>query len=111
MPSSVIGLPISGSFTLASAARIDDSVGNVACVIGPEFTRASTSRPHGLPLRASACYLAGGGGGGGTILAVVLLLALIVVLFLVFGRGLIGGGGTDKIKADVKIDTPATDGN
>ena len=52
----------------------------------------------------------GGGGGGGTILAVVLLIAVIVVLFLLFGRGLIGGG-TDKIEADVKIDTPATDGN
>ena len=49
----------------------------------------------------------GGGGGGGTILAVVLLIALLVVLFLLFGRGLIGGGDTDKIEADVKIDTPA----
>lgn len=47
-----------------------------------------------------------GGGGGGTILAVVLLIALLVVLFLVFGRGLIGGE-TEKIEADVKIDTPA----
>lgn len=48
----------------------------------------------------------GGGGGGGTILAVVLLIALLVVLFLLFGRGLIGGG-TEKIEADVKIDTPS----
>ena len=48
----------------------------------------------------------GGGGGGGMILAIVLLIALIVVLFLVFGRGLIGGGTTEKIEADVKIDTP-----
>ena len=48
----------------------------------------------------------GGGGGGGMILAIVLLIALIVVLFLVFGRGLIGGGETEKIEADVKIDTP-----
>ena len=47
----------------------------------------------------------GGGGGGGTILAVVLLIALLVVLFLLFGRGLIGGG-TEKIDADVKIETP-----
>ncbi|HWT13747.1 MAG TPA: hypothetical protein VN231_13420 [Allosphingosinicella sp.] len=52
----------------------------------------------------------GGGGGGGTILAVVLLLAIIVVLFLLFGRGLIGGG-TEKIEADVKIDTPAPSGS
>lgn len=51
-----------------------------------------------------------GGGGGGTILAVVLLIAVLVVLFLLFGRDLIGGG-TDKIEADVSIDTPATDGN
>ena len=50
----------------------------------------------------------GGGGGGGTILAVVLLIALVVVLFLVFGRGMLDGGGTDKIEADVSIDTPAT---
>ena len=50
----------------------------------------------------------GGGGGGATILAVVLLLAVLVVLFLLFGRGLIGGG-TEKIEADVKIDTPAPD--
>ncbi len=47
--------------------------------------------------------------GGGTLLAVVLLIALIVVLFLVFGRGLMGGG-TEEIDADVKIDTPATGG-
>lgn len=49
-----------------------------------------------------------GGGGGSTILAIVLLLAVVVVLFLVFGRGLIGGG-TEKIDADVSIDTPAPD--
>jgi predicted metalloprotease len=52
----------------------------------------------------------GGGGGGGTILAVVLLIAVIVVLFLLFGRGLIGGGGADKIDADIKVDTPAPNG-
>lgn len=50
-----------------------------------------------------------GGGGGGTLLAVVLLIAVIVVLFLLFGRGLIGGE-TEKIEADVKIDTPAPGG-
>lgn len=49
----------------------------------------------------------GGGGGGGTLLAVVLLIAVIVVLFLLFGRGLLGGG-TEKIEADVKVDTPAS---
>lgn len=51
-----------------------------------------------------------GGGGGGTLLAVVLLIAVLVVLFLLFGRGLISGGETDKIEADVKIDAPATGG-
>jgi hypothetical protein len=51
----------------------------------------------------------GGGGGGGVIVAVVLLIAVVVVLFLVFGRGLLGGQ-TDKIDADVKIDTPAPGG-
>ncbi|HEX8526083.1 hypothetical protein [Allosphingosinicella sp.] len=50
----------------------------------------------------------GGGRGGGTLLAVVLLIALLVVLFLLFGQGLLNGGGTDKIEADVKVDTPAT---
>ena len=51
-----------------------------------------------------------GGGGGGTILAVVLLIAVLVVLFLVFGRGLLDSG-TQKIDADVKIDTPAPGGS
>ncbi|MGZ8310783.1 MAG: hypothetical protein ACXWUP_09145 [Allosphingosinicella sp.] len=49
------------------------------------------------------------GGSGGTVLAVVLLIAVLVVLFLVFGRGLMSGG-TDKIEADVSIDTPAPGG-
>ena len=47
----------------------------------------------------------GGGGGGGALIAVVLLIAVLVVLFLLFGRGLLGG--TEKIDADVKIDTPS----
>lgn len=49
----------------------------------------------------------GGGSGAGMIVGVVLVLAVIVVLFLVFGRGLLGGDGTKDIKADIKIDTPA----
>ena len=49
----------------------------------------------------------GGGGGGGAIIAVVLLVALVVVLFLVFGTNLMRNNGTD-IKADIKVDTPAT---
>ena len=48
--------------------------------------------------------------GGGYVLAVVLLIAVVVVLFLLFGQGLLDGGGTEKIDADVKIDTPAPDG-
>ena len=48
-----------------------------------------------------------GGGGGGTILAVVLLIAVLVVLFLLFGRGLLGGGdGATDINADVKVEAP-----
>ena len=47
------------------------------------------------------------GGSGGTTVAVVLaIIALLVVLFLIFGRGWIGGGGED-IKADVDISAPA----
>lgn len=49
----------------------------------------------------------GGGGGGGTLLAVVLLIAVLVVLFLLFGRNLLSGSETQKIDADIKVDTPA----
>ena len=48
----------------------------------------------------------GGGGGGGVIVAVLLLIVVVVVRFFVCGRGMLGGD-TDKIEADVKIDTPA----
>ena len=48
----------------------------------------------------------GGGGGGGTLIAVLLLIVVVVVLFFVFGRGMLGGD-TDKIEADVKVDTPS----
>jgi hypothetical protein len=48
-----------------------------------------------------------GGGGGGTVLAVVVLLIVVVgILFFVF-RGSLLGTGTQKIDADVKVDTPA----
>ena len=46
------------------------------------------------------------GGGGGTLIAVLLLIVVVVVLFFVFGRGMLGGD-TDKIEADVKVDTPS----
>ena len=48
----------------------------------------------------------GGGGGSGTLVAVLLLIVVVVVLFFVFGRGMLGGD-TDKIEADVKVDTPS----
>jgi uncharacterized membrane protein len=50
----------------------------------------------------------GGGGGSGAIIAVVLLVAVIVVLFLVFGTNLMRGSDPTNIKADIKVDTPAT---
>ncbi len=53
----------------------------------------------------------GGRRGGGTLLAVVLLIALLVVLFLVFGRGLLSGGGTETIKADINVDAPTGGGS
>jgi predicted metalloprotease len=49
----------------------------------------------------------GGGGGSGVIIGVVLVIAVVVVLFLLFGRGLLGGGETKDINADIKINTPA----
>jgi hypothetical protein len=48
----------------------------------------------------------GGGGGAGAVAAVVALVAILVVLFLMFGGNLFDSG-TEKITADVKIDTPA----
>ncbi len=48
----------------------------------------------------------GGSSGGGVVLAVVAIIAILVVLFLLFGRDLLGGG-TEKIDADVRIETPA----
>ena len=48
----------------------------------------------------------GGGGGMGVVAVLLLIVALAVILFLVFGRGMLGGG-TQKVDADVKIDTPA----
>jgi hypothetical protein len=45
--------------------------------------------------------------GSGGIIAIVAILALLIVLFLVFGRGLLNGSGTQKVDADIKIDTPA----
>ena len=54
--------------------------------------------------RTTVVSTGGDRGGGGTLLAVVLLIALLVVLFLVFGRGLIGGAAEE---VDVKVDVEA----
>ena len=48
----------------------------------------------------------GGGSGAGAVLAVVGIIALLVVLFLMFGGNVLSGG-TEKIDADVKIETPS----
>lgn len=53
-------------------------------------------------------YTDGGRRGGGSTLAIVLgIIALLVVLFLLFGRGMIGGGETTDIKADIDVSAPA----
>jgi hypothetical protein len=44
-------------------------------------------------------------GGGGTLLAVLVLIVALVVLFLMFGRGLIGGA-SDATDVKVNIETP-----
>lgn len=43
-------------------------------------------------------------GGGGTIVAVLVLIVALIVLFLLFGRGLIGGAAEST---DVKVDIEA----
>jgi uncharacterized membrane protein YdfJ with MMPL/SSD domain len=49
-------------------------------------------------------YTDGGGRGGGATAAIVLLVvAILVILFLVFGRGLLGGSTTKTINADVHV--------
>ena len=45
------------------------------------------------------------GGAGGAIAVIVGIIAILAILYVVFGTNLLGGG-TQKIDADVKIDTP-----
>jgi hypothetical protein len=45
-------------------------------------------------------------GSGSTLAIVLAVIALLVVLFLLFGRGLMDGGETTDIKADVDISVP-----
>ena len=49
-------------------------------------------------------------GGGGTAIVAIVVIALLVVLFLIFGKGLMGGDGTTDVKADVDICAPKTGG-
>lgn len=46
-----------------------------------------------------------GGGAGGAIAVIVGIVAILAILYVVFGSGLLNGG-TKKIDADVKIETP-----
>jgi len=50
----------------------------------------------------------GGGSGFGMLAGVILVLAVLAILFFVFKDSILGGAGTQDIKADVKIETPAT---
>lgn len=46
------------------------------------------------------------GGGAGTAIAVIVgIVAILAILYVVFGTNLLNGG-TQKIDADVKIETP-----
>ncbi|WP_156022308.1 hypothetical protein [Sphingomonas sp. UNC305MFCol5.2] len=46
------------------------------------------------------------GGGAGTVIAVVVgIIAILVVAYFLFGQGLLNGG-TKKVDADVKVETP-----
>lgn len=46
-------------------------------------------------------------GGGGTAVAVIVgIVAILAILYVLFGTNLLNGG-TQKIDADVKIDTPS----
>jgi hypothetical protein len=46
-----------------------------------------------------------GGGAGGAIAVIVGIVAILAILYVIFGTGLLNGG-TQKIDADVKIETP-----
>ena len=51
----------------------------------------------------------GGGGGGGTVIAVLVLIVGLVVLFLLFGRGLLGGRDVDVNVSVPDVSLPATE--
>ena len=61
--------------------------------------------------RREVIYTDGGGrSSGSTAIVAVAALAILILLFLVFGRGLFGGGASNTVKADVDISAPATGG-
>jgi hypothetical protein len=50
----------------------------------------------------------GGRGGGGTLIAVLVLVVGLVVLFLLFGRGLLGGRDVDINVKTPDVSVPST---
>ena len=48
----------------------------------------------------------GGGGSTGVVAVLVIFVIIVVALFLVFGRGLLGGG-TKKVDVNVTAPAPA----
>jgi len=48
----------------------------------------------------------GGGGSAGVVAVLVIFVIIVVALFLVFGRGLLGGG-TKKVDVNVTAPAPA----
>ena len=47
------------------------------------------------------------GGGSSAVWAILVIVLLAIIAWFVFGRGMMGGGKTTNIKADVKVETPA----
>ena len=48
------------------------------------------------------------GGGGGTVIAVLVLIVGLIVLFLLFGRGLLGGRDVDVNVSVPDVSVPST---
>jgi hypothetical protein len=58
--------------------------------------------------RETIVHTEGGRSGGSALAVVAAILVLLVVLFLFFGRGMLdGGGGTEKIDANVDVNLPS----
>jgi uncharacterized membrane protein len=78
--------------------------GGRRAAFGPQRSRSKSMAEH----EREVIVTSGGGGGGTAIIAVVLLIAVLVVLFFLFGQNMMNGGDATDIKADIKVDTPAT---